>query len=217
MLQEVTLPLGLVQPLDPSAASGSSSSSKQLCVGSRVLVLPRGNWLWQPGEVLTVQQQQQQPAAAASDTVSPADASAAGSNAGSTACTYTVQLVGQQRILTVNSECIVAAERAAAVGSPDQHVADAATAAAATASGANSMSVTGNGSDSGSDMSCSSGEGGSGGETDDEASEDSASEMGVRRLGAAGSRFGSTDVLDHARWVQYRDWQLEFSESWLVF
>jgi hypothetical protein len=202
MLQEVTLPMGLVQPLDSSAAPGSSSSSsstKQLSVGSRVLVLPRGSWLWQPGEVLTVQQQQQQ-AAAASDTVSPADTSASGSNTGSSACMYTVQLVGQQRNLTVNSECIVAAECAAAVGAPDDTAAVAAAAAAA-AFGASSMSAAGDGSDSGSDMSCSSGEGVSGGESDDEASEDSASKMGERRLGAAGSRFGSTDVLDHARCV----------------
>ena len=213
MLQEVHLPLGLVQQASqPDRAvngsnagsnTGRNSSSSKLLVGSRVLVLPRGSWLWQPGEVTAVQQQDAQ------QCTTPAGGSNTGSSGGSS---YTVQLVGQQRILTVGQDCIVSVEAAAALTDTQLEsneaadiAATAATAvtavtaatAAAVAMGGSSRAPSGSTGlavGSGSDMSFSSEEGGSGGETDDEAS----SEMEERHLGGMG------DVLDHARCAVHR-------------
>jgi hypothetical protein len=201
MLQEVHLPLGLVQQASQPAVAlngstgsniGSSSSSSKLSVGSRVLVLPRGSWLWQPGEVTAVQQQDPQ------QCNQPAGGSNGGSSGGSS---YTVQLVGQQRILTVGQDSVVSVEAAAAVSDTQLEsieaaadiAATAATAAVAAVGGSSRVASgsTGLAGGSGSDMSFSSEDGGSGGESDDEAS----SEMEERHLG------GVRDVLDHARWA----------------
>jgi len=214
MLQDVHLPLGLVQPNSTDDAAREGSSSSLLSVGSRVLVLPRGSWLWQAAEVTAVQpeagasagdsgqqpplqhqqqhrQQQEDPSTRASS---------------SSSCRYTVQLVGQQRVLTLAAEYIVPAQLAAAESGEQQEAGAASAAAAATAAAVHGSSHAAEGSavdqegdeDSGSDMSFSSGGRSSGASSDDEAS--SSGGEGVRRLGALPD--SSTDVLDHARCVR---------------
>lgn len=212
MLQEVHLPLGLVQPNSTDGAAGPGSSSTQLSVGCRVLVLPRGSWLWQPAEVTAVQQaagasaedpQQQPPSQHQQQHRQQQDNSSTG--ASSSSCRYTVQLVGQQRVLTLAAEYIVPAQLAAAQSGEQQEAGTASAAAAATAAAVCGSSHAAEGSgvdqeggeDSGSDMSFSSEGRSSGANSDDEAS--SSGDEGVRRLGAPAD--SSTDVLDHARCV----------------
>lgn len=218
MLQEVHLPLGLVQPLpdkaasteDPHARADTTNSSRGgLVVGSRVLVLPPDSWLWQPAEVTAVLQ----PAAAASEeapahahTQQQAQADGSVTASGTNSSRYTVQLVRQQRILTVPTDAVIPVQHAAALSSDQQAAGAAAGAAAAAVSEAAAAAFGGSKaeddadvSDSGSDMSVSSDAGISGASSDDEASSSSSDGEGVRRLGApAGS---SVDVLDHARCV----------------
>jgi hypothetical protein len=87
-------------------------------------------------------------------------------------------------MLTVDQDCIVAVEQAAALSSEDLEAGNTAAAAAAAAA------AFGDGGDSGSEMSFSSGEGGiSGDDSEDELS----SEMEERHLGGLGC------VMDHAR------------------